>query len=50
MQKTYSTEDLYRLADVDVLPSSLGIFHPWDMYDPLEGQVKELSERRIFLN
>lgn len=47
---TYSTEDLYRLADVDVLPSQLGIFHPWDMHDPFEGNVRELAEQKIYLN
>jgi hypothetical protein len=51
MQKTkYSLQDLHELADVGVLPSQLGIFNPCDMYDPLLGQVKELTEKKIYLN
>jgi hypothetical protein len=48
--QNYSIEDLYKLADVDVLPSQLGIFNHCDTYDPLEGQVRELAEKKVFLN
>jgi hypothetical protein len=37
----YTKEDLHRLADVDLLPSRMGIFFPCDIYDPLPERIKD---------
>jgi hypothetical protein len=46
----YTTEDLYQLADVGILPSRLGIFGAIDTYDPLLGQVTELAQQELCKN